>query len=135
MPNQFALLTAVTILGASAPPASSPPIANDYPLTAFKNHEQGIVVFDLTIGTDGRVHDCKIVAAPNSPSLETATCTILTRRGAFTSKVDKNGQPTEFTLRSAVRWVIPGCPAPKQTIPELESLPRRIVTITSTGHC
>jgi TonB family protein len=132
--NQFILLALVTILGASAP-AASPPIANDYPLTAFRNHEQGIVVFDLTIGTDGRVHHCQIVASPNSPSLETATCSILTRRGAFTPKLDQNGQPVEFTLRSAVRWVIPGCPAPKQSDLDLGFLARHIVTVTSTGHC
>jgi TonB family protein len=133
--KHFVLLSLVGVLGASPPPGPSAAIANDYPLTAYRNHEQGIVVFDVTIGTDGRVHDCKIVASPNSRSLERATCTIVTRRGVFTPKLDKDGQPTEFKLRSAVRWVIPGCKPPKQSIPKLNSLGDRIVTVTSAEHC
>jgi TonB family protein len=133
--KQFLVLSLVGAFGATAAQGSSPPIAFDYPMTAFKNHEQGIVVFDLTIGPDGRVRDCKIVASPNSPSLETATCSILTHRGLFTPKLDKNGQPIEFTLRSAVRWVIPGCPAPKQSNPEVDPFQNRVTTVTSTGHC
>lgn len=42
-----------------------------YPLMAKMAHEQGIVILDAVIGTDGRIHDLEVVASP-SPLLADA---------------------------------------------------------------
>jgi len=67
----------------------------DYPPLAVKNKEQGTVQAELTVGTDGRVKDCKILRSSDSVSLDTATCNILTSRAMFKPAKDSNGYPVE----------------------------------------
>jgi periplasmic protein TonB len=80
---------------------------DDYPLSALRYEEEGIVQFLLKIGTDGRVIECKILASNASPALEAQTCRLVTLRGRFTPARDKKRKAMIDTFSSRVFWRIP----------------------------
>lgn len=85
----------------------------DYPAQALKNHEQGTVQAELTIGADGRVKACKIIRSSKSEALDTATCNILTVRARFTPARDAYGNPTQDTyVTPPISWRIVEEPTP-----------------------
>jgi len=122
-----------------APPVSPPPPANtrpprraraslntyfsadDYPASALRAHEQGTVGFSLSIGPNGRVHDCIVTVASGSAALDQATCRILRNRARYTPARDFYGRPTFGRDSGRVSWRLPtdytgperfGIPAP-----------------------
>jgi len=79
----------------------------NYPPAALRAHEEGLVVADLTIGTQGRVTDCKITESA-SASLDEQTCRIAVSTPAlFRAARDSRGKPvvSHYTLR--IRWQYP----------------------------
>jgi TonB family protein len=80
---------------------------NDYPSRALRDERQGIVVFVLDIGPDGRVSGCQITASSGSADLDAVTCSTITRRARFNPALDGSGEPTTGTYSSRVRWAIP----------------------------
>jgi len=76
----------------------------DYPPSALDNNEQGTVRVTLTIGPSGRVTGCSPSGGP--PTLQTATCRLLTARARFSPAQDANGNPTTSTYSRAIRWQI-----------------------------
>ncbi len=81
--------------------------SEDYPPSALRNEETGLVQFLLKIGTDGRVIDCSVMASSASPVLEAQTCRLILLRGQFTPARDKKRKPVVGTYSARVRWTLP----------------------------
>lgn len=81
--------------------------ANDYPAADLRAEHEGITKFELSVGADGKVASCRIIASSGWASLDNAACAKLIRRGKFAAATDASGMPTASTYSSAVRWTIP----------------------------
>ena len=133
MPKALVFVAAALVI----PPAFAAPGPgnDDYPLDALNKHEQGVVLTDLTIGTDGRVSDCKVLVSPGSPTLDAATCSAFLTRARFDPERDNRGNPKQSHARAKITWVIPGCRAPAQRDPRLADSTAVQGVITSLQHC
>ncbi len=80
---------------------------DDYPQRALSNGEQGTTAVSLTIGSNGRVSGCNVTSSSGSSSLDSTTCSILTRRARFTPAKDQSGQPISDSTTARIRWVLP----------------------------
>ena len=80
---------------------------DDYPQSALRNEEQGTTAVSLTIGPNGRVSACNVTSSSGSSSLDSTTCSILTRRARFTPAKDQNGQPISDSSSARIRWQLP----------------------------
>jgi protein TonB len=80
---------------------------NDYPARDLREGNQGVTRFSLSIGTDGRVASCAIVASSGHPGLDKATCDLVSRRARFLPAVDSSGSRITSTYTATIRWVIP----------------------------
>ena len=80
---------------------------DDYPQRALSAEEQGTTAVSLTIGPNGRVSGCNVTSSSGSSSLDSTTCSILTRRARFTPAKDQNGQPISDTTSARIRWQLP----------------------------
>ena len=109
---------------APAPPAPAPPprvsqaaratgslpglfSTDDYPQRALTNEEQGTTAVSLQVGANGRVTGCTVTSSSGSSSLDSTTCSILTRKARFTPAKDQNGQPIGDTTSTRVSWRLP----------------------------
>ena len=81
--------------------------SNDYPNEALAKSETGTVSVTLTIGTDGRVSDCRLKLSSLSPTLDAATCQILTERARFAPALDRKGRPVTDHYSQRITWKIP----------------------------
>lgn len=81
--------------------------AADYPAGDLRRESQGVARFALTIGTDGRVDSCRITMSSGSPSLDEATCRLVSRRARFKPALGSDGLPVPGSFASAIRWEIP----------------------------
>lgn len=79
----------------------------DYPAAALHRGEQGAAGFELTIGPDGRVRDCRITRSSGSASLDAATCAKVSERAQFTPARDENGDLVAGRYTNVIRWRIP----------------------------
>ena len=80
---------------------------DDYPQSALRNEEQGTTAVSLTIGSNGRVSGCNVTSSSGSSSLDSTTCSILTRRARFTPAKDQNGQAISDSSSARIKWVRP----------------------------
>jgi protein TonB len=79
--------------------------ADDYPSEAVKNHWQGTVQLDLTIGTDGRVTGCSTVQSSGYQLLDDTTCKILEKRAVFKPARNSAGDPVvDHVLTPPIAW-------------------------------
>lgn len=79
----------------------------DYPTAALRRGEQGAAGFEVTIGPDGRVRDCRITRSSGSSSLDAATCAKVSARAQFTPARDENGDLVVGRYANVIRWRIP----------------------------
>jgi len=79
----------------------------DYPVAALRANEQGTTGFTLRVDKEGRVSGCTIKTSSGSPSLDEATCSMVTRRARFRPAADSEGRPKEGDYSNRVRWVLP----------------------------
>ena len=79
---------------------------DDYPIESIKDDEQGYVTVEFTIGTDGKLADCRVVRPSGYRRLDVIPCNILTRRARFKPAIDVHGQrrPTRGTT-SMLFWL------------------------------
>lgn len=80
---------------------------DDYPPSALRNDEQGTTGVRITIGPDGRVWSCAVIASSGSASLDTATCSIIQRRARFAPARDESGNAVADTVDQRIRWELP----------------------------
>lgn len=89
-------------------PASTEPVSrrgdvrsvfssDDYPASAQAAGEQGMVQARLSVDQRGRVSDCAIVRSSGSTSLDSATCSILSRRAQFSPARATDGSAVAST--------------------------------------
>jgi protein TonB len=79
----------------------------DYPSGALRRGEQGVAVFDVAIGADGKVRDCSVTQSSGSAELDAATCARVTSRARFAPATDTDGTATIGHYRNSIRWEIP----------------------------
>lgn len=81
--------------------------SDDYPNEALRKGETGTVSVQLTVGTDGRVKECRVRLSSASPSLDASTCRILADRAKFDPALDRAGQPVTDRYSQRITWKIP----------------------------
>jgi TonB family protein len=81
----------------------------DYPAAAIRAGEQGIVEIRLTVGPNGRVSGCTVVASSGSSILDSTTCQLITRRFRY-QPATRNGAPTLSDVTRRVIWRLPDGP-------------------------
>ena len=77
---------------------------DDYPMHAMRNDEEGTTGVQITVGPDGRVWSCNVVASSGSASLDAATCAILQRRARFVPARDGAGNPISDIYTQRISW-------------------------------
>lgn len=83
--------------------------ADDYPVSAQRNGEQGTVQAQLTVDGSGRVADCKVIRSSGSESLDSATCNILQHRARFIPARDAQGKTVASTVVTPpIKWQLEG---------------------------
>ena len=80
---------------------------NDYPSRALREEREGITRFSVTVGTNGRVTNCRVTGSSGHSDLDQTTCRLIERRARFNPATDGNGDEVSGTWSSAVRWEIP----------------------------
>jgi TonB family protein len=80
----------------------------DYPVEAIRGGQQGEVRVRLMVDAAGRASGCALRYSSGWPTLDTATCKLLTSRARYRPAVDKAGQPMAAPAFHSVRWRIPG---------------------------
>ena len=81
--------------------------SNDYPSRALREEKEGVTRFRVSVGPDGRVTSCDVTGSSGTPELDSATCSLVTRRARFNPATDGEGQPTSGSWGNSVRWQIP----------------------------
>ena len=81
--------------------------SRDYPSAALAARQEGSVTILWAIGTDGHVHDCRIIRSSGVPSLDAAACTTVTDRGRYRPVLDKTGKPMVLHAFREVNWHLP----------------------------
>lgn len=76
----------------------------DYPITSWRNGEEGLVQYTLDVDATGQPTKCTIGYSEASPSLNAATCSLLMERALFTPGVDREGQPIASTYGYETYW-------------------------------
>ena len=95
----------------AASPLGSPgkwATTDDYPAAALREEREGVARFRVTIGADGRVRNCEILASSGSSDLDRATCANVVKRARFKHATDDIGAAVSGGYTSAVKWEIPG---------------------------
>jgi len=82
--------------------------AEDYPPSAIRSEDQGVVTVRLTVGTNGRVTECNVASSSGSRTLDNTTCRILSSRAKFRPATDNRGKPVTDTVSQRIRWVLEG---------------------------
>ncbi len=77
---------------------------DNYPPTARRNGEEGRVAASLTVGTDGRVTDCRVTSSSGSRDLDDTTCRIARSRVRYNAAKDDAGNPIASTVPLSVVW-------------------------------
>ncbi|WP_022686754.1 energy transducer TonB [Sphingomonas phyllosphaerae] len=80
---------------------------DDYPPSALRGEEQGVVGIALRIAADGRIDSCTVTASSGHVALDQATCRLYQRRARFTPARDDAGTPVAGTFTDRVRWQLP----------------------------
>ncbi|WP_133365185.1 energy transducer TonB [Qipengyuania sediminis] len=103
------------------PPAVSTPRAidagswirqDDYPASAVRDGEGGIVAFRLDVDAAGRVANCAILESSGPLVLAETTCRLLSERARFEPARDAAGRAIASRYHSRVRWEAPEDPPP-----------------------
>ncbi|WP_338465704.1 energy transducer TonB [Novosphingobium sp. ZN18A2] len=125
----IALLAASPALAAA--PTGPKPAGNpgawitpgDYPAAALKAGKEGAVQFSLQVDASGTPTGCSVTKGSGEPSLDEATCRLISQRAHFTPATGKNGKPVAGTYANTVRWVLPADGGPEV----LASIDRRLI--------
>lgn len=80
---------------------------DDYPPDARAARAEGVVLFDLEVGPNGRVTNCIVTTSSGSPSLDATTCRLVTARARFTPARNAAGQPVADHSNGRIRWQLP----------------------------
>lgn len=79
----------------------------DYPAKSQQERIGKRVVILLTVGTDGRVSDCRVWRASGVPEADAITCRLARERFRFRPATNADGVPVETTYGWEQRWFEP----------------------------
>jgi TonB family protein len=99
---------------------------DDYPVEALRKGEQGFVAFRLDVSAEGAVSDCSVEQSSGSPSLDAATCRILSERARFTPARSSAGKTVADSVSGRIRWALPN---PPPGTPPLQTAMRGIINV------
>jgi protein TonB len=80
---------------------------DDYPASELRAGHEGAARFRLDVDADGRVTGCTIIASTGFAGLDSATCSIVTRRARFAPARGGDGAAVTGSYTGGVRWLIP----------------------------
>ncbi|MFZ1743700.1 MAG: TonB family protein, partial [Pontixanthobacter sp.] len=63
--------------------------------------------FKVSVGTNGKVQNCQIVASTGHSALDEATCDLVTKRARFEPARDSSGNKTTGDYSTSVKWQLP----------------------------
>jgi len=107
------MLSAVVSLVSGAVVAATPvtPLPwfefEDYPMKAFEKKWEGVTRFELLVGPDGAIAECRITSSSGHEELDKTTCALATRRVTFRPARADDGSPMWGTYRSQAIWALP----------------------------
>lgn len=81
--------------------------ARDYPAATRELRLGDYVIVALTIGTDGRVKDCRVHRPSRDPQSDEVTCRLANERFRFRPATDSAGNPVESIYGWQQRWFEP----------------------------
>lgn len=93
-----------------ARPANGPAgwvTTDDYPSQELREGIEGQLRYRLSVGSNGRVTACEIVASSGAKRLDDAACKMISRRARFDAATDDSGAKVVGTYSGTVRWEIP----------------------------
>lgn len=108
----------------------------DYPTTALRRNQQGMVGVRLTVGRSGRVTRCVVIKSSHVASLDAVTCQVLVTRARFEPARDRRGRPVIDDYSQRVKWRIPTGDwetPPAAVVPFVDWLSRATFTVTAEG--
>lgn len=76
----------------------------DIPYGVRRDQPAGSVETQLTVGSDGKVKNCTVLASSGSAIADEAACKALRMRANFTPAADADGEPIESYYKQTVRW-------------------------------
>lgn len=79
----------------------------DYPESALRAREEGVVGYALEVWTNGRATNCTVTRSSGSRSLDATTCRIMRSRARFTPARDSQGNPAVSWIEQEVVWRLP----------------------------
>ncbi len=81
--------------------------ARDYPKdTRDLRIDEAVTVY-MTVGTDGRAHNCRVQRASRDPQADAITCRLAEARFRFNPATNAAGNPVESTYGWRQRWFYP----------------------------
>lgn len=80
--------------------------ASDYPADAHWRGEQGRARIRISVGENGHVTDCSVLASTGSDSLDSATCSVVRSRAEFSPAVDVDGKFVRSVVVTTVYWIL-----------------------------
>lgn len=80
---------------------------SDYRPRWVREEMSGTVRFELSIGADGKISDCRILRSSGHTALDQATCRLVTKRAKFKSAKNQFGEKVSSTYANTVLWQIP----------------------------
>ncbi|VWX53092.1 energy transducer TonB [Novosphingobium sp. 9U] len=80
---------------------------SDYPAVSLRRGEQGIARFEVSVGGDGKVTDCRVTSSSGAAELDAATCKYVAKRARFEPATDGSGARVSGTYSGSIHWVIP----------------------------
>lgn len=82
--------------------------ARDYPRATRDLRIGSEVIIALTVGTDGRVRDCRVFRPSRDPEADRITCRLATDRFRFRPATDAGGNPVNSVYHWRQWWFDPG---------------------------
>lgn len=79
----------------------------DYPRAGRDARLGHTAVIEMTVGTDGRARNCRVVTSSGDAESDRITCRLAEQRFRFRPRLDGNGQPVEAIYRWGQRFFVP----------------------------
>ncbi len=78
----------------------------DLPRALWDAHAAGTVTYRATIGTNGRLSDCRVIRTSGNAALDAATCTLALRHVRFRPARDENGRKISDSALFEQEWTV-----------------------------
>lgn len=80
---------------------------SDYRSSWINREMTGLAKFRVSVGTNGRVTDCRILQSTGHQALDNATCKLVSDRARFTPAKDGFGDTVSGSYTASLRWELP----------------------------